>query len=145
MNKPCDYSTPLTLTILLLFYLSSCRSAQSAPGIVTPYIMPPKNIDHTFKYLILMTDGVYKSIECTFEDQNAIDVNKVLLHMLERSLHMCHGKMETMADSVLERTAKIHQDLYTRTARVDIRSPKAVDCRKRDDMTLLVYKFPDSV
>lgn len=119
------------------------RIASSAPGIVTPYIMPTRTIDHTYKYLILMTDGVYKSLESTFDQQQSIDPNKVVLAMLEQSLRVHKGDFMCLADNVLGRLCKIHSDCYEKHARQDLRSPLAVSCRKRDDMTLLVYKFPD--
>lgn len=103
--------------------------------------MPAKEIDHTFRYLILMTDGVYKSIESTFDDKESIDSNKVLLGMLIHSLEQRQGRFEHIADSILARVLKIHRDCYYRHARRDPRAPLAVSCRKRDDMTLLVYKF----
>ncbi len=107
--------------------------------------MPTKTIDHTCKYLILMTDGVYKSIESTFETKQSIDANKVLTGMLERQINNHEGKFDTRsADGVLARVAKIHRDCYTSNSRKNSQSDLAVACRKRDDMTLLVYKFPDS-
>ena len=120
------------------------RSARSAPGIAEPYTMPTKTIDHTCKYLILMTDGVYKSIESTFQTKESIDANKVLLGILERHIQNQGGFNERSADGVLAKLSKIHRDCYTNNARKDPRSDLAVSCRKRDDMTLLVYKFPDS-
>lgn len=120
-----------------------CRNAHSAPGIATPYIMPTRTVDCTYKFLVLMTDGVYKSIESEFEHQGSIESNKVLASTLETSLDRRHGEVERLSDSVLERICKLHRDTYEHSARKDPRSPMAVACRKRDDMTLLVYKFPD--
>ena len=107
--------------------------------------MPAKTIDRTCKYLILMTDGVYKSIESTFDTKESIDSNKVLLNILQRHMQNHEGEFnERSADGVLSRVAKIHRDCYSNNAKKDPRSDRAVACRKRDDMTLLVYKFPDS-
>ena len=88
-----------------------------------------------------MSDGVYKSIESTFKDQNLIDSNKVLTNML------IHGigqgiPVDSMADYLLLRVMQIHENCYSTNARVDPRSPLATSCRKRDDMTLIFYKFP---
>lgn len=106
--------------------------------------MPTKTIDHTCKYLILMTDGVYKSIESTFETKEHIDSNKVFLGTLQRLIDS-HGEFDQRtADGVLAKLAKVHRDCYTQNAKKDARSALAVSCRKRDDMTLLVYKIPDS-
>lgn len=106
--------------------------------------MPIKNIDHSFKYMILMTDGVYKSIESNFDEHHSINANKVLVNMLERSLRTIHGQFEHLSSNLLDRIATINQDCFIKSAREDgVRSPRAVACRKRDDMTLVVYKFPN--
>lgn len=106
--------------------------------------MPTKKIDPSFKYLIVMTDGVYKSIESNFVEQHSIDANKVLVNMLDRSLSMIRGHFERLSDNLLERIATINQDCYKKSAQEDgPRSDRAVACRKRDDMSLIVYKFPD--
>ena len=123
-------------------FSSLCRHAHSEPGIATPHIIT-KTIDHTHKYLILMTDGVYKSIESMFMEQEAIESNKVLVNMMERSLGLVHGNFNRVSDSLLERICHIHKEAYMKSAQSDPRSPLAVGCRKRDDMTLIVYKFPD--
>ena len=119
-----------------------CRHAHSEPGIATPSIMPVRRIDHTFKYLLLMTDGVYKSAESTLEPQQDVDSNKVIVHIMERQLALNDECF--VAGNVLKRISTIHSDCYETNARKDPRSPLAVSCRKRDDMTLVVYKFPDS-
>ncbi len=102
--------------------------------------MPSKEIDSSFKYLILMTDGVYKSIGSTIKDHDTIDDNKVVLNMMDHSLRK--GNFQTLSDTLLGRVARIHMDCYEKNAKLDPRSPLAVGCRKRDDMTMLIYKFP---
>ncbi len=88
-----------------------------------------------------MSDGVYKSIEAGFQDANSIEPNKVLIAVIEKVMRV-NPNFQTVSDRVLERVARIHQDTYQRGAAKDPRSPIAVTCRKRDDMTLLTYKFP---
>jgi len=46
-----------------------------------------------------------------------------------------------VADAVVDRIAKVHMASYQRAVRQDVRSPVAVACRRRDDMTLLMFKF----
>ena len=118
------------------------RHAVKPPGTAQPYVMPPREIDKSFRYLIVMSDGVYKSMEDTFQESRSIDANKVLIGVMQNILKV-NPKLETVADRMLERVAKIHKDTYQKAAQEDVRSPRAVTCRKRDDMTLLVYKFPD--
>lgn len=117
------------------------RHAAKPPGTAQPYVMHPREIDESFRYLIVMSDGVYKSMEDTFEESRSIDANKVLIGVMQNILKV-NPKLETVADRILERLAKIHKDTYQKAAQEDVRSPRAVTCRKRDDMTLLVYKFP---
>ena len=106
--------------------------------------MPAITIDQTCKFLILMTDGVYKSIESPFQDQQSIDSNKVLVNMMNHSLKLSKGKLEQLSDTLLARITKIHRDCYEKNAKIDVKLPQAVNCRKRDDMTLQIYQFPDS-
>ena len=69
------------------FYLFTlCRHATDIPGTARPYIMPPRDIDSSFRYLVLMTDGVYKSIEGMFENQDSIEANKVLVSTIDREM-----------------------------------------------------------
>ncbi len=126
--------------IVILFSLR-CSSATGPPGICNPHIIG-RPIDGSFRYLVLMSDGVYKSIESTFDDKNLIDGNKVLTNMILRAISQQGIPADAMADYVLFRVMQIHEDCYSRNARVDPRSPLATSCRKRDDMTLIFYKFP---
>ncbi len=86
-----------------------------------------------------MTDGVYKSIEAQFEDERSIDANKVLTNTIMRE---SERHPISLADTVLEKISKVHYDTYQAAASRDPRSTVAVNCRKRDDMTCIVYKFP---
>lgn len=88
---------------------------------------------------MVMSDGVYKSVEAVMPNQDLIESNKVLIGMFNKVLK---GRVETVSDRLLDRLSRVHQDTYQREATKDPRSPLAVSCRKRDDMTLLIYKFP---
>lgn len=115
------------------------RSAREPPGIETPHVSEPLPIERTFKYLVLMSDGVYKSIEGQFEHEGAIDANKVLTHTI---MHESTRNPSHLADAVLAKISKTHHTAYQTAAKKDPRSTVAVNCRKRDDMTCIVYKFP---
>ena len=117
------------------------RSAREPPGIAVPHMATPIPIDDTFRYLVLFTDGVYKSVEGCFVDKGSIDANKVLTSTIQRE--DAPGSDPTkLAESVVARIIKIHEDTYRREALKDARSPLAVNCRKRDDTTCIIYKFP---
>ncbi len=87
-----------------------------------------------------MTDGVYKSIEGQFKDEKSIDANKVLTNILMHQAQKTNPAH--LADTVLAKIAKLHEEVYRKAADKDPCSPQAVNCRKRDDMTCVVYKFP---
>ena len=87
-----------------------------------------------------MTDGIYKSIEAPFQQAASIDSNKVLLSMVNRERTRVRS-FEVISDRVIDRIRTVHEDTYKKHASEDVRSPVAVSCRKRDDMTLLTYEF----
>ena len=120
-------------------------NASDQPGISIPSINGPIDIKSSFRYLLLMSDGVYKSIEAVLEPptNEGIESGKVLLAMLIRYLTEIHGNTHEMADSILDRIRRIHEDTYRNWMAKE--SPLAVQCRKRDDMTLIVYKFGGKV
>ena len=84
-----------------------------------------------------MSDGVYKGIEAQFDDVAAIDSNKVAASMVAHCKGLCDDFSKT-AQVTLNRLVHVHRDKYRASAR---KSPRAVACRKRDDMTLLVYRI----
>lgn len=91
-----------------------------------------------------MTDGVYKSIEATFQEKATINSSKVLMSTVNREREQLVSqkrKFGILADRVVDRIRAIHVDAYKTHAAKDVRSPIAVSCRKRDDMTLLIHQF----
>ena len=91
-----------------------------------------------------MTDGIYKSIEAVFEESASIDTNKVLMNMVNHERERLTSQKRQfgiLADRVIDRIRAIHEDAYKKHAAKDVRSPVAVACRKRDDMTLLIHQF----
>ena len=117
------------------------RHCKKQPGSCDPDIDVVPITPHC-KYVMLMTDGVYKSVEATFAEKARIDPNKVLMTMVnhERDQLPKH-RFVVLADRVVDRIRKIHEDTYKKHAEIDVRSPTAVSCRKRDDITLLIYQF----
>ena len=118
-----------------------CRNATEAPGSAQPHLLAPLKILPSHRYMLLMSDGVYKSIEETYDD--SVDVHKMLVQVVGRmqgGVAAAPGPL--LAEHVLRHLAALHHDRYQKSAAVDITAPAAVACRKRDDMTLVVYKFP---
>ena len=91
-----------------------------------------------------MTDGIYNSIESIFIEKAHIDSNKVLMGMVnheQERLSSQKRQFRILADRVVDRIRAIHEDAHKTHASKDVRSPVAVACRKRDDVTLLVHQF----
>lgn len=88
-----------------------------------------------------MTDGVYKTIESTVGSPDS--PNDVVLTMMRRELQNVRS-FEHLSGSVLERIKTVNENIYMQNARKDTRSPLAVACRKRDDMTLIVHKLTNN-
>lgn len=139
----CNLMTVCKVGIICLTsyfsYLLIFRHCREPPGLSEPHVDVIPLTPHC-KHLILMTDGVYKSIEATFEQKASIDPNKVLMSMVNHSMQGIRS-FEVISDRTLDRIRKVHEDTFTMHAKKDIRSPMAVSCRKRDDMTLLIYQF----
>ena len=131
---------PCVLIVCLDLMLYS--HATDEPGIAVPYVMSVPIDCYSFKYLILMSDGVYKTIEAITGDvkKEGGDGNSVIVTMIEQHVAK-NGWDSKVASSTLKRICQIQYDLYQQSARQDERSSTAVANRKRDDMTLVVYKF----
>ena len=112
------------------------------PGEATPTVIGPIPIDSSFQYLLLMTDGVYKSIESLSDPPD--DPQRAMLSLLytiQQTESTYQDNLGNVAAVVLDQIKNIHEQTYMTAARVDPRSPLAVQCRKRDDMTLVVLCF----
>ena len=89
---------------------------------------------------MLMSDGVYKSIEAAeVEGAQTIGANQVLANMVHRCAQTPDVEFSSIAQTTLDQVAHLHEEAFQRSAKEDVRSPKAVACRKRDDMTLIVF------
>ena len=89
-----------------------------------------------------MSDGVYKTIEAIAGDVKQEDKNgnRIIVTMIEQYIAK-NGWDNSVAMHILKKIRQIQYDLYQRSARENDRSPAAVANRKRDDMTLVIYKF----
>ena len=99
------------------------------------------DIEESFLYLIVMSDGVYKSIEAAVDEAQTIGANQVLANMVHASAQTPGVEFSSIAQSTLDQVAHLHEEAFQRSAHQDIRSPKATACHKRDNMTLVVYTF----
>jgi len=117
---------------------STCSHAIDEPGVAVPYVTSIPIDHHNFKYVILMSDGVYKTIEAIAGDPSK-DGNHIVVTIIEQQIAK-YG-WDYAAKNTLKRIRQIQYDLYQRSARENDRSPTAIANRKRDDMTLVIYKF----
>ena len=85
-----------------------------------------------------MSDGVYKSIEALSHPCTKDEGEKTFLAMLKAGIDACPNDFQHVAEHILNKIAIAHERVFNEE---DPRSPKAVRCRKRDDMSLVVYQF----
>jgi len=111
--------------------------ATGQPGIAIPHVTSVE-IDPSFKYLILMTDGVYKTLEAV-AGQDGGNGNDLIVDMVDK--HITKHGIDNSAFSILEEICQRQYKLYQISASEDPCSDVAVANRKRDDMTLVVYQF----
>ena len=112
------------------------------PGEATPTVIGPIPIDSSFQYLLLMTDGVYKSIESLSHPPD--DPQRAMLSLLytiQQTESTSQDNLGNVAAVVLDQIKNIHEQTYMTAVQVDPSSSLAVQCRKRDDMTLIVLHF----
>ena len=87
-----------------------------------------------------MSDGVYKTLEAIDGGDTNKTGNELTVGMIEEHIAK-NGWNDTVAIRVLQEIRQRQHDLYQVYASEDVRSPLAVANRKRDDMTLVIYKF----
>ncbi|XP_054706687.1 TGF-beta-activated kinase 1 and MAP3K7-binding protein 1-like [Uloborus diversus] len=105
--------------------------AREEPIIAEPNIVGGISIDSTCKFLILMSDGLYKSVE---EATNTANANTTIVNMLLDQFQE-QSTLNGVAQAVVDKVVRMHHDAFMR----DCETPKR--CQKRDDITLLVRKF----
>ena len=87
-----------------------------------------------------MSDGVYKTLEAMDGGDTNKTGNELIVGMIDEHIAK-HGWNDTVAISILQEIRQRQHDLYQICASEDVHSPMAVANRKRDDMTLVIYKF----
>ena len=91
-----------------------------------------------------MSDGVYKTLEAIDGGDSKKSGNELLVEMIHKYVTE-KGWNERMAINILQEIRQSQHDLYQISAGEDVRSPMAIANRKRDDMTLVIYKFDSAV
>ena len=114
--------------------------ATKQPGTAKPHVILVAIDCHTFKYIILMSDGVYKTLEAMDGGDSKKSGNEPLVEMIDKHVTK-KGWNDGVAIKILKEIRQSQHDLYQILASEDVRSPMAIANRKRDDMTLVIYKF----
>jgi len=126
----------------VFIHFNANSHATSEPGIAEPHATSEEVDDKTFKYLILMSDGVYKtmkSLQTAAGHDGEADENEMVARLVDT--YVKEEGIQKAASNVLKHIRQDQYKLYQKSAREDTHSPAAVANRKRDDMTLLIYQF----
>ena len=107
-------------------------AATEEPVIAEPHICGGLPIDESFFCLVLMSDGVYKSIEeATDTDNSNFDVVRLVTEELQ-----CQKNLTGVAQAVVDRVGRAHHDTFMN---------QMSKCQKRDDMTILIRIFKEEI
>ena len=90
-----------------------------------------------------MSDGVYKTLEAMDGGDTKRSGNDIIVDMIEK--HVAEKGWKDVSIKILQSIREDQYTLYQITASEDVRSPIAIANRKRDDMTLVIYKFDTAV
>ena len=131
------FSTTITFLIGLavLFCFSCHRHAICPPSTSRPSIQIV-DIAPEMRYLMVMSDGVYKSIEAAVDEAQTIGVNQVLANMVHACSETPGVVFSSIAQTVLEKVAHLHEEAYQRS-----REGILPHIEVREDMTLAICKF----
>ena len=94
------------------------------------------DITHKIRYLMLMSDGVYKSIEAAVEGAQTIGANQVLANMVHRCAQTPGVEFSSIAQTTLDQVAHLHEEAFQRAGKDNLPVTET-----RDDMTLAICKF----
>lgn len=124
------------------YSLHAHRSATGPVGTAEPYVSEPHTLQTTWRYIVLMTDGVYKSL-ANFLGVDTHDdfINSQLLSLIQQA--DAENAHAPISKTVLSRIAVLHErtfKMYINSTDMKLKQ-LAVQCSKRDDLTLIVVKL----
>ncbi|XP_067936727.1 TGF-beta-activated kinase 1 and MAP3K7-binding protein 1-like [Watersipora subatra] len=109
-------------------------AASSEPVIAEPDLEEPICIDSTCNFLLLMTDGVYRSL---VDATDTTHVNADIAGMVASEFTR-QSTLNGVSQAVIDRITRKHHDAYALAQPGD---PIQAKCSLRDDMTLLIVNF----
>ncbi|XP_002735144.1 TGF-beta-activated kinase 1 and MAP3K7-binding protein 1-like [Saccoglossus kowalevskii] len=105
--------------------------AHSEPVIGDPEIIGGLPIDESCRFLLLFTNGLYKSLE---EATDAKNVNYDIANMVATEFAV-QSTLNGVAQAIVDKVVRLHHDTYMS----DYENSK--NCQRRDDITLIVRNF----
>lgn len=107
------------------------RDATEEPVIAEPEMCGGITIDDNCRFLLLMSNGLYKSLkEATGTQQANLDICKMVIEQFSM-----HSTITGVAQAVVDKIVRIHHDVYLSGTEA------SMTCQKRDDITLIVRNF----
>ena len=91
-----------------------------------------------------MSGGVYKTLEALDGGDSKKSGNDLIVEVIDKHVTR-KGWNDGIAINVLKEIRQIQHDLFQILASEDVCSPMTIANRKRDDMTLVIYKFDSAV
>lgn len=109
----------------------SLRNARSEPVVPDPEIHPAVKVDESFRFLVLLSDGLYQALrEASESDHVDIQLAKMIVEEFKTQ-----STLNLVAQAVVDKVSRMHHDYYMNMSNT---LPKVT---RRDDMTLLVRNF----
>jgi TAK1-binding protein 1 len=88
--------------------VDSLKSAKGPVGTADPYITS-EVYNPSWKYIVLMTDGIYKALESIYSIKDRRDVHRQLLQCIEQAKAK---KCENIAENVVRNIAVLHYKTF---------------------------------
>ncbi|ESP01385.1 hypothetical protein LOTGIDRAFT_186175, partial [Lottia gigantea] len=108
------------------------RTAIREPVIADPHVEGGIELDEGCRFLIVMSDGLYQSLE---DASNCERVNAEIASMVAAEFSM-QSTLNGVAQAVVDRVVRRHHDAY-----MTGHDMLKIVCQKRDDITLLIRNF----
>lgn len=117
----------------ILYWYFICSAANGEPVIAEPDSVGGIEIDNSFYFLLLMSDGLYKSLENSkiFAQDVNVDVNVEIVGLVTAELQ-AQSTINGVCQAVVDRICRHHHDSFMKQNKL---------CERRDDMTLLLRLF----
>lgn len=123
--------------IIYLWVLTLCNSsaAESEPVIAEPEIIGGIPIDDSCLFLLLMSDGLYKTLETV--ESSSQDTNAEIAKLVIEQFNL-QSTLSGVAQGTVDKAVRFHHDQYMHSCSPGSKSRNFEDYR--DDITLLVCK-----